>query len=136
MSSRFNRGDDPIDLAVAKVDALNYANARKIDQIDSIDLAIGFKEDEPEPREEVNHPDHYGGASNPYEAIKVIEAWALGFCLGNVVKYVSRAGKKPSESTVKDLKKARWYLDREIQRLSSRLDESPTQSRPDRNPGG
>jgi hypothetical protein len=34
----------------------------------------------------VNHPQHYGGADNPYEAIKVIEAWQLGFCLGNAVK--------------------------------------------------
>lgn len=63
----------------------------------------------------VNHPPHYGGGENPYEAIKVIEAWGLGFCLGNVVKYISRAGKKGA--LVEDLKKARWYLDREITRL-------------------
>jgi hypothetical protein len=42
-------------------------------------------------------PAHYGGADNPYEAIKVIEAWKLGFCLGNTVKYISRAGKKDSD---------------------------------------
>ena len=64
--------------------------------------------------EAVNHPAHYGGADNPYEAIKVIEAWGLGFCLGNTVKYISRAGKKGD--VLEDLKKARWYLDREIQR--------------------
>lgn len=63
--------------------------------------------------EAVNHPAHYGGADNPYEAIKVIEAWGLGFCLGNTVKYISRAGKKGI--ALEDLKKARWYLDREIQ---------------------
>lgn len=63
--------------------------------------------------ESVNHPAHYGGAENPYEAIKVIEAWSLGFCLGNAVKYISRAGKK--DDRLQDLKKARWYLDREIQ---------------------
>jgi hypothetical protein len=63
----------------------------------------------------VNHPPHYGGESNLYEAIKVIEAWQLGFCLGNVVKYLARAGKKGA--LVEDLKKARWYLDREIARL-------------------
>lgn len=62
--------------------------------------------------EQVNHPAHYGGANNPYEAIKVIEAWSLGFCLGNTVKYISRAGKKGA--ALEDLKKARWYLDREI----------------------
>ena len=61
----------------------------------------------------VNHPLHYGGADNPYEAIKVIEAWGLGFALGNAVKYIARAGKKGS--TQEDLKKARWYLEREIE---------------------
>lgn len=43
--------------------------------------------------EEVNHPAHYGG-DTVYEAIKVIEAWDLGFCLGNVIKYICRHGKK------------------------------------------
>jgi len=53
----------------------------------------------------VNHPAHYGGADNPYEAIKVIEAWGLGFRLGNTVKYISRAGNKGD--VIEDLKKAR-----------------------------
>lgn len=67
----------------------------------------------PEPiKEAINHPDHYGGKDNIYEAIKVIEAWKLGFHLGNTVKYISRAGKKGS--TLEDLKKAKWYLDRYI----------------------
>jgi hypothetical protein len=66
-------------------------------------------------KEAVNHPEHYGGADNPYEAIKVIEAWRLGFCLGNTVKYISRAGKK--QDALEDLKKAAWYLQREIERL-------------------
>jgi len=60
----------------------------------------------------VNHPAHYGGVDNPYEAIKVIDAWGLNFCLGNTVKYISRAGKKGD--TLEDLKKARWYLEHEI----------------------
>jgi hypothetical protein len=64
----------------------------------------------------VNHPGHYGGADNLYEAIKVIEAWELGFNLGNTVKYISRAGKK-ADPVLQDLKKARWYLDREISNL-------------------
>lgn len=67
--------------------------------------------------ETINHPKHYGGGDNPYEAIKVVEAWALGFCLGNVVKYISRAGKKGD--ALEDLKKARWYLEREIANLES-----------------
>ena len=66
----------------------------------------------------VNHPVHYGGADNPYEAIKVIEDWNLGFCLGNTVKYILRAGKK--DPALQDLKKARWYLDREIQNLEKK----------------
>lgn len=65
--------------------------------------------------EAVDHPAHYGGADDPFEAIKVIEAWGLGFCLGNAVKYISRAGKKGSK--LEDLKKARWYVDREIATL-------------------
>ncbi len=63
-------------------------------------------------KEAVDHPAHYGGADNTYEAIKVIEAWHLGFCLGNAVKYISRAEHKGAR--LEDLKKARWYLDREI----------------------
>lgn len=62
--------------------------------------------------EAVNHPAHYGGQDNPYEVIKVITNWSLGFCLGNTIKYIARAGKKGS--ALEDLKKARWYLDHEI----------------------
>jgi nicotinamide riboside kinase len=65
--------------------------------------------------EEVNHPAHYGGEDNAYEAIKVIEAWGLDFLLGNTVKYIARAGKKDSE--VQDLKKAKFYLERRIAKL-------------------
>lgn len=62
--------------------------------------------------EEVNHPSHYGGEDNPYEAIKVIEAWKLGFNLGNTVKYIAREGQKGVP--IVDLQKAKWYLEREI----------------------
>lgn len=64
------------------------------------------------PPERVDHPAHYGGKDDPYEAIKVIDAWRLGFCLGNTVKYISRHEKKGT--SLEDLKKARWYLDWEI----------------------
>jgi hypothetical protein len=60
----------------------------------------------------VNHPEHY--TSGGVETIDFIEAKALPYHLGNVVKYVSRAGKKTGADTVEDLKKARWYLDRYI----------------------
>ncbi|HEX9844157.1 MAG TPA: DUF3310 domain-containing protein [bacterium] len=65
----------------------------------------------------VHHPAHYGGADNPYEAIKVIEAWGLGFHLGNALKYLARAGKKGN--ALEDLRKARWYLDRQITRMEA-----------------
>lgn len=68
-------------------------------------------------QEQVNHPSHYGGKDNPYEAIKVIDAWNLDFCLGNVVKYISRAGKKGNNSKEQDLKKALWYLEHEIESM-------------------
>ena len=64
-------------------------------------------------REGVDHPTYYkhGGV----EAIDAIEAWELCFNLGNVVKYIARAGKKTADS-LQDLQKAAWYLDREIKR--------------------
>lgn len=65
----------------------------------------------------VQYPIYYGGADDPYEAIKVIEAWNLGFHLGNTVKYISRAGKKDGNSATQDLKKALFYLNREIELL-------------------
>lgn len=70
-----------------------------------------------ENKEMVKNPDHYGGASNPYEAIKVIENWNLDFHLGNTVKYISRAGKKDPSKEIEDLKKAMFYLDRKIKNL-------------------
>lgn len=68
-------------------------------------------------REQVNHPTYYGGEDNLYEAIKVIEAWDLGFCLGNTVKYISRAGKKDNNKEIQDLEKSKWYLERHINNL-------------------
>lgn len=76
----------------------------------------------PQP-EQVDHPSHYGGESNPYETIKVIAAWRLGFLLGNAVKYISRAGKKDPGKLIEDLEKARWYLDEAIKR--AKLGERP-----------
>ena len=66
-------------------------------------------------KKNVDHPDHYGGRDSSYEAIKVIEAWDLNFHLGNVVKYIARAGKKDPNKGYEDLKKAAWYLDRFIE---------------------
>lgn len=76
----------------------------------------------------VQHPAHYGGADNPYEAIKVIEAWDLNFNLGNTIKYISRAGKK--DSILQDLQKAAWYLNREIQNLLKKVSPLPASWKP------
>lgn len=71
------------------------------------------------PYEVVNHPLHYGGEQDPYEAIKVIDAWGLGFALGNTVKYISRAGRKDPSKELEDLKKAMWYLQHHINKLEN-----------------
>lgn len=64
----------------------------------------------------VDHPSHYHAQSG-VEVIDAIEAWELSFSLGNVVKYISRAGHKDPSRRMEDLLKARWYLEREIERL-------------------
>lgn len=72
-------------------------------------------------KEMVNHPDHYQfGKNNEYEAIKVIDAWDLGFSLGNTVKYISRAGKKDPTKEIEDLKKALFYLEHHIKTLEKK----------------
>lgn len=72
--------------------------------------------------EAVNHPEHYGGRDNPYEVIKVITAWELGFNLGNCVKYIARAGKKDPETHVQDLEKAQFYLAYDLSLLKGERD--------------
>ena len=79
-------------------------------------IKVCREEDKPN---SLNHPSYYGGDS-PYEVVKVIWAWELSFTLGNVVKYVARAGKKDPSKEIEDLKKARTYLDREIERKEER----------------
>jgi hypothetical protein len=73
--------------------------------------------------ENVNHPIHYGGKENFYEAIKVIDAWNLGFSLGNTVKYISRAGKKDKTKEIEDLRKALWYLQHHIEKLERDIEK-------------
>jgi hypothetical protein len=62
----------------------------------------------------VNHPKHYTSHPSGVECIAITEH--MNFCIGNAVKYLWRAGLK--ENQLEDLKKARWYIDREIQRLT------------------
>ena len=64
----------------------------------------------------INSPSHYA-EGRQFETISVIEDWELGYRLGNAVKYISRAGRKDPEKTLEDLKKAQWYLAREIESI-------------------
>lgn len=61
----------------------------------------------------VDHPAHYTAHPSGVEAIAITEAF--NFCVGNAIKYLWRAGLKGD--AVEDLRKARWYIDREIARL-------------------
>lgn len=95
-------------------------NGNEIDAEDCINDAPTYPQEQLadiERHEAVNHPSYYkrGGI----EAIDAIEAWNLDFCLGTTVKYISRCGKK-SDKVVEDLKKAAWYLNREIERMEHR----------------
>lgn len=61
--------------------------------------------------EAINHPEHY---NQGIEAIDIIESWNLNFSLGNAIKYILRAPYKGSKK--EDIKKAIWYLERELTR--------------------
>ncbi len=66
--------------------------------------------------EKVNHPEHYN--KGKIEVIDYIEDQDMNFNLGNAIKYISRAGLKNKSTTVEDLEKAKWYIQREIDRLN------------------
>lgn len=71
--------------------------------------------DKIKPHDPVNRPAHY--TDGKIEVIDFIEDKKLGFCLGNAIKYIARAGKKDPSKEIEDLKKARWYVDRRIKEL-------------------
>lgn len=58
----------------------------------------------------INHPSYYNSGS--IETIEIIknQGWTEGFCLGNAIKYITRAGKKNAFTKIEDLEKAKWYL--------------------------
>jgi hypothetical protein len=68
---------------------------------------------------DATRPSHYGGKDSIYEVFNVLEAWGLDkdFYLGNVIKYLARAGKKSKTTTKEDLQKALVYLQRRIDSL-------------------
>jgi len=74
----------------------------------------------------VNHPSHY--TDGKIEVIDFIEDKQLGFCLGNAVKYISRAGKKYKDKEIEDLEKAIWYIKRRIKELKDNEQNSIDES--------
>jgi hypothetical protein len=66
-------------------------------------------------KEHVNHPVHYNLHPSGVECIEIVRH--MTFDIGNVIKYVWRNGLKDSQPSLRDLKKARYYLDDEIARL-------------------
>ena len=65
--------------------------------------------------ESVDHPDHYQGQG--IEVIDIIDSFELDFYRGNIIKYILRADKKQNE--IEDLKKAKWYIDKLIQKMEN-----------------
>ena len=66
----------------------------------------------------VNHHSHYTDGN--IEVIEYIEDKKLDYCLGNAVKYISRAGKKDPAKEIEDLQKADWYINRRIRELEQK----------------
>lgn len=84
-----------------------------------------YSEADPEKEEDkgdpVNHPSHY--TDGKIEVIDYIEDKGLDFCLGNAVKYISRAGRKDQSKEVEDLQKAIWYINRKIEQIGKEESE-------------
>lgn len=64
---------------------------------------------------QIDHPQHYTTHPSGIEPIAICEH--MGFCLGNAIKYIMRAGRK--DDAVQDLQKAIWYIQREITKIES-----------------
>lgn len=108
---------------VAEWDALDqyeeYATARAKANlppvVEEMASLINPPEEAAVPADMINHPPHYTDHPSGVECIQITEH--MNFCRGNAVKYIWRAGEKGDE--IEDLKKARWYIDREISRLQN-----------------
>lgn len=72
-----------------------------------------------EKNDAVNHPAHYTSHPSGVECIQITEH--MSFCLGNAVKYIWRADLKGD--SIEDLKKAAWYIEREIERRSNQASQ-------------
>lgn len=83
------------------------------------DIGETVKKPTPPPVDMVNQPPHYK-FENGVEVIDLTEQ--LNFNCGNAVKYLARAGRKDSTKTIEDLRKAEFYVKREIARVERSLD--------------
>lgn len=70
------------------------------------------------------NPNHYRELG-AYSALHVVEKWGLNYLLGNSLKYMQRAGKKPGATALTDLRKARWYLQRQLHILAPDEEDDP-----------
>lgn len=97
-----------------------WAAQRAVDPIAAEQMSLGER---PKPdNDPVNHPSHY----TAYSGIEVIQLTEqMNFNRGNAVKYIARAGLKNPETELEDLEKARWYIDREIERIKKNPDDIP-----------
>lgn len=73
--------------------------------------------------DKISAPEHY--TFSKYEPKDVIYEWQLDFYLGNVVKYIARAGRKAGSTKIEDLQKARQYIDFELEKLQESGEEMP-----------
>jgi hypothetical protein len=70
------------------------------------------------------NPKHYAELGE-YSALHVSEKWGLNYLLGTAIKYIQRAGKKPDTPAIVDLKKARWYIQRQLYILDPENEADP-----------
>jgi hypothetical protein len=108
--------DQKLIMELHKISALKIDSCPEeaVDILRNINIITKQHLEVKQPKQEaVNHPTHYRPGT--YEAINVIQAWKLDFALGNVIKYVCRAGLKDPEKNIEDLNKALAYLKAHIQ---------------------
>lgn len=109
------------DKGIKPVIEMQFRNCQKaIDQY-LIYLCEGHATLNPEVDKIVNSPSHY--TASKIEVIDIITEVGIGFgfCIGNAIKYLMRAGLKDQSKLVEDVKKAKWYIDRASKQFSGEL---------------
>ena len=104
-----NIGDSPEEDLDKALKILGKAKEEMVEEPDFFNKKFNLPDDP------VNHPSHY--TDGKIEVIDFITDKKLGFCLGNAVKYIARAGKKDPSKTIEDLEKAIWYIKHHIETI-------------------